>query len=168
MAAVWPIGDYLDTLKTNLATRLTSESITNVEIYTAPVDQEEFDDDMEAVVLGIRVDTDEDVVAMKGSGGHRNEEANVIECQLMSWDIAGEGQSGEAVAKAARDRTLLIFGEVEKEIRLNFTQGQSYMKQSWISRKELNQGIYPNQVGRARACTIEFDITVIMRTNVAT
>jgi hypothetical protein len=164
MAAVWPIGDFLDNLKANLDGRMTG-SLANVEVYTAPVDAEEYDDDRESVVLGLDVNTDEDVEALR-AGGHRNQEENIVECQLMSWDIVVDGETGESVAKTTRDRALLIFGEVETEIRTDYRQSLPYVKMAKISRKRLNQGVYPQADGRARACVIEFDITITLRTDV--
>lgn len=163
--AVWPIGDFLDNLKTALTARMTG-SLSNVDIYTAPVDAEEYDDDRESIVLGLDVTTDEDVEAMRGPSGHRDEETNDVECQLMAWDIAADGQTGEQVAKTVRDRALLIFGQVETEIRTNYRQSLSGVKNCKISYKRLNQGVYPNADGRARACVIEFHIQITIRTNV--
>jgi hypothetical protein len=61
---------------------------------------------------------------------------------------------------------LLILGIVETELRKDSRQSLSFVKNMVISRKSMNQGAYPAADGRARACLIEFDITLTIRTDV--
>lgn len=162
MAAVWPVGTYIDNLKTNLTTRFGTESLASVEIFTGGPSPTSVDDDMEMVVLAISVETDEEPATL-GGNPNRNEEANVIECAVAAWDVVGD-DGEEAAIKAARDRALVVLGSIEREIRKNFKQGLTdTVRHATISRKSMDQGVQPD---KGRVCVIEFDISLNVRTNV--
>lgn len=162
MATVWPVGTFIDNLKTNITTRLGTEGYSSVEVWTGPPEPDQMDDDMEAVILGIAIDTEEESAAL-GGAPQRNEERNVIECAVAAWDIVGE-DGPEAAIKGARDRALGIFAVVETELRSNVKQGLTEtVRFIRISRKAMDQGVQPD---KGRFCLIEFDITLAVRTDV--
>lgn len=161
MAAVWPVGAYVDNLKTNLTARFATESLTNVEIYTGSPQPQHVDDDMEFVVLAARAETQEFPAAL-GGNPHRNEEENVILCAVAAWDVVGD-DGEEAAVKAARDRALLIFGAIEREVRKDHSQGLTGVRHGSIGRKVMDQGTQPD---KGRVCVIEFDLILKIRTDV--
>ena len=162
MAAVWPIGLFLDNLKTNLEGVIAgTASFGDVVVFTAPPTPEEMPDSMEAIVLAVDVETIEEPVALK-SAAMRNEETNLIECFVAAYEL--QDKDGETAAKAARDRALGILGLVEAELRNDVYQSLNFVRTIHISGKSMDQGVAPDLGGRI--CVIEFEITMSIRTDV--
>jgi hypothetical protein len=158
---VWIAGVYLDNLKKDLDVRLAAAAETNVRVFTAPVGAQEMPN--EAIVF-IEVNTNEEVAALKTDDAVRNEEWSVIEGTIRVTKL--QAASGEDAAVEARTRAITLLAHLEKEIRLNpnKTGTTAGFRVAYISSKRLVQGVDPIEGGRA--CSIDFDITVAVRTNV--
>lgn len=163
MPTVWPIGKFLDNLKDNLETRIINDAtFRDVVVFTAPPTPEEMPDDLEAIVLGVGIETDEQPVTL-GDAPMRSEEINLIECFVSAYDL--QDADGESSAVLARDRALGILGITETELRADPYQGfQGSVRSLHISGKSMDQGVEPDLGGRV--CVIEFEITFIVRTDV--
>lgn len=162
MPGVWPIGTLLDNLKANLDEVISgTATYHDVEVFTGPPTPEEMPDNLEAIILGVEINTDEAPAAL-GDNPMRNEEENIIECFVSAYEI--QHSDGETATQAARDRALGIFGLVETQLRQDPYQDLPYVRTLHIGRKSMDQGTMPDLGGRI--CVIEFDIKLIIRTDV--
>lgn len=149
MKATWTMPDYLLALRTKLQERA---GLDGVQIAAAPVAKDLLQ--REAIVI-IDVDTDEENAAL---GANRKSEVYRIEG--IVW-VLKKGK-GDSVADTARARAAVLMAEVEDLIRespdlgINAVQGSQIIRHSYISLKNLRQGMEAD----FRRAQIEFNITV--------
>ena len=160
MAEVWPVGTYMDNLKGNLEAR---EDLSGVKVVTAPLDPKE--EPLEAIVL-LDATASEDFAALGGDAARPSRTEAVTTIRGVIRII--KAGAGETRAKAARDRVLEVFAELETEIRAHPRQDlpTGTIWNARIAAKTLDQGVR-QETPSGREAAIGFDISFTDRTNVS-
>ena len=140
------LGTTLDAIRAGLILRA---GLAGVNVYSGPVSHEE--GGRECIWMD-NATLNEEAAAM---GGQRSEVWQV-KCQLWAdvdaWQGASAGSTEETI-KAARDRALAIFAEVESYINDTYT---GTLPDVNVTAGELRQGYMPD----GRTCAVDFTLTI--------
>lgn len=160
--SVWTVGAFIDQLKTLLEARV---EITALTPAVAVVDG--WDDlgsgHSDTILLGFEAEGGQQVESMKPTP--RYEEDNEINCAIRVLRPESADPANPAI-KTARDRALLIAGEVSEQLRTAApTVGEQPMNQR-IDNWSLAQFPSPVAAAPGRVCVVAFEITYKARTSV--
>lgn len=158
MSTTWTVAEFVDELKVQLEGLAAIAALDPAPEIRVSIPHRD-EDISDIIALGVdAIDQKEQALL----GAHTHDEIVTIGCMAAAIRYG----SGDADAKQARDRALLLAGIVDEEIRENAPDVGTQTVWARVSARELET--FPSIVGEdvpVRVARVPFDITYRARTN---